>query len=396
MAKPGTYYVNYVATENIYETGYVHPHPMKAWIVLLILACAAPIELFGQAIHAPKPLPHVSEPLSFDGLTIWLVDGADGLQHPYVTLEQALASGSAVIYNENIQTLAIVNRSDTDLFIEAGDLIKGGQQDRMIVDDRVLPAHDSASDLNVLCVEQGRSTARGTEPLATFSSSHWMAPAAHTRLVARSSLTEQLLTPQVGGLTAPDSSKLELLNALPDLSAPFGYPDATQESVWNDVAEVQRALTQSLRDSVTRNASPTSLELALEHPALAERVASFERHFGNAARDNARAVGLVYAIHGRLIGAEQYATHALFSAMWPKFLRSIAAATIAAVPPATITIPSVEQVENFLAEHGSTTAHARINSRTLIEAAKIEDGTRFTSIDQQFAPAPLHVEWIAH
>lgn len=368
---------------------------MKAWMVLLFLMCAAPVELLGQAPHASDPSAALSEPVSFDGLTIWLIDGADRPAHPYLTLEQALASGSVIIYNENSQTLAIINRSDTDVFIQAGDLIKGGQQDRMIADDRILAAHDSSTDLNVFCIEQGRSTPRGTEPLATFSSSHWMAPFAHTRLVARSSLTEQLLTPQIGGLTAPDSSKLALLNALPSLSSPLGNPDPAQESVWNDVTQVQQQLTHALRDSVTKNASPTSMELALEHPTVADREHSFEEDFGNAAHDDVRAIGFIYALHGVLIGAEQYGTHALFSAMWPKLLRSIAAAAIAAVPTTKTVIPPAEAVESFLEQQGLAMARETINSRTVIEAAKTGNGTRFTTIDQKFLQAPVHVEWIA-
>ena len=157
--------------------------------------------------------------------------------YAYLTLEEALRTGQAVIHENNSQKLWIENRSDTDLFVQSSDLIKGGQQDRMVENDMIVPAHDTSTDMNVYCIEHGRSTKRGSEPLETFSASHWMAPLSHTRLVTQHALTEQLLTPHVGGLTAPDTNELNLLKSLESLPQPFGAVDAAQESVWNDVSE---------------------------------------------------------------------------------------------------------------------------------------------------------------
>ena len=133
-----------------------------------------------------------------------------------------------VIHENNSQKLWIENRSDTDLFVQSSDLIKGGQQDRMVENDMIVPAHDTSLDLNVYCIEHGRSTKRGAEPVETFSASHWMAPLSHTRLVTQHALTEQLLTPHVGGLTAPDTNELNLLKSLESLPQPFGAVDAAQ------------------------------------------------------------------------------------------------------------------------------------------------------------------------
>lgn len=365
---------------------------MKACILLFLFVRAAPAlaQLDSTTVCTPHQLGRLS---------IWIIDRGDRIPHRYLTLEQALTEGTVTIHNENSQTLWIENRSDTDLFLQAGDLLKGGQQDRMIASDRILPAKDTARDLDVYCIERGRSTKRGSEPLETFSSSHWMAPLAHTRLVARHDLTEKLLTPHVGGLTAPDTDKLKLFQSLGDLPQPFGYIDAAQESVWKDVANVQSGLTAGLKDSVTRNESPTSLELALENNSLADRERSFENRFGDLVKDDSRAVGFVYAIDGKIIGAEQYATHTLFSAMWPKLLRSVVAAALSKSsepPPSSSSIPSAEVIQRFLNAPGNGTSRQAINARTLIEASKTDDATRFATWDEKYREGPLHVEWIAN
>ncbi len=221
----------------------------------------------------------VREPKSCGPLTVRTIDAESEVHHVYLTLEQALATGRAVIHENNSQQLWIENRSDTDLFLQSSDLIKGGQQDRMVANDMIVPAHDTSHDLNVYCIEHGRSTKRGSEPIETFSASHWMAPLSHIRLVTQHGLTEQLLTPHVGGLTAPDTDQLNLLKSIESLPQPFGYIDASQDAVWSDISNVQRELTTILKDSVTRNASPTSLELTLENNSLADREHAAERKF---------------------------------------------------------------------------------------------------------------------
>jgi len=366
---------------------------VKAYILIFItfLFLARPLE-------ARTDSTIIRPPFQMGRLSIWIIDGGDQIPHPYLTLEQALGNGDAVIHNQNSQTLWIENRSDTDLFLQSGDLIKGGQQDRMIASDRILPAHDTARDLDVYCIERGRSTQRGSEPIGTFSSSHWMAPLAHTRLVARHDLTEKLLTPHVGGFTAPDTEELKLFQSLGNLPQPIGYIDAAQESIWNDITKVQSGLTANLKDSVTRNASPTSLELTLENSSLADREHSFEHHFGDRAASDSHSVGFVYAIDGNIVGAEQYASHALFAAMWPKLLRSVVAAALSKPnepAPSNPPTPSAKAIESFLNAPGNRTSRQAVNARTLVEASKTDNATRFVTWDRKYPEGSIHLSWIA-
>jgi hypothetical protein len=297
--------------------------------------------------------------------------------------------------------------------VQSSDLIKGGQQDRMVENDMIVPAGtnghpDTSLDLNVYCIEHGRSTKRGTEPIETFSASHWMAPLSHTRLVTQHALTEQLLTPHVGGLTAPDTDELNLLKSLESLPQPFGEVDAAQESVWNDVSNVQHELTTALKDSVTRNASPTSLELTLENNSLADREHATEKKFQHLADDDVQAVGFVYAINGHIVGAEQYGSHALFASLWPKLLRSIVAETIA-LPAASNesgnTQPTIDDVQQFLApSNNGKSAREQVNERTIVVASKSDASYLFRTFDCKYGTGVLickygdgvlHSSWIA-
>ncbi|HEY3876300.1 MAG TPA: DUF6569 family protein, partial [Candidatus Kapabacteria bacterium] len=266
----------------------------------------------------------VREPHSFGALTVWLLDGPESSSRPYLTLEEALRTGRAVIHENNSQELWIENKSDTDLFIQSADLIKGGQQDRMVEHDMIVGAHDTSLSLNVYCIEHDRSFKRGSEPIETFSSSDWRNPIAHSRLVVLHSLTEKLLSPQLGGLTAPDTNELNLLNALGTTPQQFQqYPDAAQESIWNDVHSVQSGLTHTLKDSVTKNASPSSLELALENEDVTDREHSMLKKLRRLIEDDPNVVGFVYAVNGTVTSADEYSSRSLFAAMWPKLVKGI-------------------------------------------------------------------------
>ncbi len=360
-------------------------------VLLFCLLSARPALASGDSVI-------VREPKIFGPLTVWTLEAKCTVHHPYLTLEDALHSGAAVIHENNSQRLWIENRSDTDLFVQSADIIKGGQQDRLVEYDMIVPAHDTSRDLNVYCIEHGRSTKRGAEPIETFSASYWMAPLSHTRLVTQHELTEQLLTPHVGGFTAPDTNELNLLKSLssqPQLF--FGNVDAAQESIWNDVSNVQRDLTAMLNDSVTRNASPTSLELTLENNSLADRKHKTEKKLEDLASDDDRAVGFVYAINGRITGAEQYGEHTLFEAMWPKLLRSITAEAVIESGQRSESgnaQPSINDVQQFLAVGNNKSARQQVNDRTLIVASKSDADYLFQTFDSKYNDGSLHSCWI--
>lgn len=75
-----------------------------------------------------------------------------------MTLAEALASGEAMVYETgNVNELQVRNFSkDRMLFIQAGDIVEGGQQDRVLPVDLVLPPDLGRAAVAAFCVEQGR------------------------------------------------------------------------------------------------------------------------------------------------------------------------------------------------------------------------------------------------
>jgi hypothetical protein len=356
---------------------------MKFLVVILALA-------FARLSYAQTDSLIVGNAHSYEGLTIFLLSAPDKIHHNYISLEQALTSHRAVIHENNSQTLEIDNLSDSDLFIQSTDLIKGGQQDRMIAYDMIVPAHSSSHDLQVYCIEQGRSTKRGQEPIETFRSSIEAAPLPHMRVVAKHELTGMLLSPNLGGLTAPDPEIQKLFESLNGIPQANSNDNAAQESVWRDVLNIQNGLTRTLHDTVTNNESATSLQLALEHSSVQAKRARFVRKLEEIVDDEPRSVGFAYAINGELRGAEIYGSHALFLSMWQKLLK--AASTEAILKePAPIKAVIADSVYAFLATAGhGKSAKKQINDRTVVETYKSDSVYTFISRDTKQEGADLH------
>ena len=146
-------------------------------LVVLGLALAGLWYVGGGTAMPPQTaraseLPQVSEPLSHDNLTVFFIHGTDTIKNAKIgTLQEAL-EGNVVHETSNVNALAVENLSpDTELFIQEGDMIKGGRQDRMIAEDMLIPPNSGRVSFPAHCVESGRWTARGNEDTAHFAKS---------------------------------------------------------------------------------------------------------------------------------------------------------------------------------------------------------------------------------
>src|SRR5262249_28919010 len=102
---------------------------------------------------AAAETPRVTAPVSHDNLSVYFIQGPDAVAdtHKVATLQEALDAGWAVV-NEtgNVNDLTVENRStDYELFIQEGDMIKGGKQDRVIAVDLLLPPKSGVVPLPV-------------------------------------------------------------------------------------------------------------------------------------------------------------------------------------------------------------------------------------------------------
>ncbi len=290
---------------------------LAAWLSQLAFAAPA-------APPAPAPL-RISGPYVYENLDVYLVHGRDQMAgRTLVPLARALAEKKVIVSETgNVGTLAIENLSDQEVYVQAGEIVKGGRQDRTLSSDLVLPPKSGKVDIGSHCVESGRWTNRGAEAADHFASSE--AYLAH--------------------------KELKIANNSND-----------QGRVWQNVARVQEKLAANLKGEV-RGASASSLQLTLESDRVRKGVEGYVRALAPLVDSHADAVGYAFAINGTLNSAELYASPALFRGVWPKLIRASAVEAVAERRDgAPHTPPQIDAVRALLADSGAGVAAERATS----------------------------------
>jgi len=133
-----------------------------------------------RPIHSRKPQ-HVcpARDRSFDGSR-------------FIPLDEALEQRCVIVHETgNVGQLEIENLSDVlDLYVQAGDVVKGGRQDRTLGVDFVLPAKSGRTPVPSFCVESGRWRSRASEDVHSSSSSKSYLASKKLRMAAKMSKSQ--------------------------------------------------------------------------------------------------------------------------------------------------------------------------------------------------------------
>ncbi len=315
----------------------------------------------------------LSAPITAHNLTGWFIlTPSPAPDHNYSVLEEALDSQTTLLHETGeVNELLIENTGDIDLFIQAGDMVKGGKQDRTIGTDFVVPARSGKIPLPAYCVEQSRWRRRSSEPVTHFSASKEFVSSKKARLA------------------------LQLLK--------------NQGEVWKSVAEEQVSLALALDGDVCSAESPTSLQLTYENEGVRHAVADYTTPLeGAPAAAGGSVVGVVWAINGVPSHADRYVNPKLFAKLWRKLLRAAAIEALgqsrrhtpageAASPPEQ---PTADTITEWLAARelleSSRLDEEQLPPRTRVRTHRGRSLHRFEVFDTALdATTPLHVTVLA-
>jgi len=333
----------------------------------------------------------VSGPHVHANLAIYLVHGASVPGPVPLTLQEAIAKGHVLVSETGrVNELEIENKGSEAVFIQAGDIVKGGRQDRVLTVSFLLPANSGRLPIASYCVEQGRWSARGKEDSKRFSSAGEAMPS-RSALLAMAAPPPPKSQPQAGAQPAGNSA------AAAERGTRETDEVATkQRQVWDSVAATQRKLSQGLNAPVASPQSASSLQLALENEKLKAARTAFMAALQGVGEAEGDTIGYIVAINGRMSSANVYPSNALFRKMWDKQLaaavtEAIGEATSEAAggtggsPTAGSAAPAVAAARAFLeeAKTGSTserpvltgTLAVRDAEKLLYNEARAADGT---------------------
>jgi hypothetical protein len=264
--------------------------PMHAAFFAAIATC------LGATMDAPAPAakPTLSGPYTHSNLTLFLIHGPDTMPgRRFVTLKEAMEK-KIIVVNEtsNVNVLSIENTSpDVEVFVMAGDVVKGGKQDRAIAFDQIIPPKSGTMALPSFCVEAGRWRKRGAEDDRAFARSD--------------------------NLIVGKAMKVAVIEG------------RAQGQVWEEVANAQKKLTENVGKPVQAAASPSSLQLALEDKDLKEKLSIYETPLADAIKDKNDVIGVVAIVNGEIAGADAFCNADLFRTLWPKLLNAASTEALA-------------------------------------------------------------------
>src|SRR5262249_4734246 len=136
-----------------------------ALVATCYINIASSINALGQPV-IPGAFPYkLSTPVTSGNLTVFFIRGKSILRNQNImTLQEALAQKKVIVKETgDVNNLAVENLSDALVFIQSGDILKGGRQDRTMQFDMLLPPHSGLKPLPAFCVEHGRWSRRGSE-----------------------------------------------------------------------------------------------------------------------------------------------------------------------------------------------------------------------------------------
>jgi hypothetical protein len=308
----------------------------------------------GQRISGP----HVHE-----NLAIYFVHGPGAGGQVPLTLAEAVAKGSVqVIETGSVNELRILNNGEEPVFVQAGDMVKGGRQDRVLTVSLVLPPRSGAVPIASFCVEPGRwSPRRGEDPTRFAIASEAMP--------SRRALLIMAAPPAAADAARPDPREQRTNR---------GQTDRRQQQVWDSVAKIQADLAGGVGAPIASEQSASSLQLSLEHGRLKEARAAYVAALEEKGLKETEAIGYVAAINGRTVSANVYPSNGLFRKMWAKQLAAVAteaigekAGAVAAVPP------TIEEVQGFLAAAEQGAAQGRETAAKMFQETRDSAGALY-------------------
>src|SRR3954468_17235957 len=267
---------------------------MKSRLFLRLAGAAILLMSLSIWLSAQTSSYQITGPFSYKNLSLFLIHGKDeNTKGNILTLQEAMERNLFVVYEtSDVNELEVENLSkEFDVFIQSGDMVKGGKQDRVLAVSIVIPARSGRVCIQAFCVESGRWTKRGNEDSSKFNSSN-----------------DRIVTKELK--IAANASR-------------------SQQEVWDKVSEAQVKLGKTIGGSVAADESRSSLQLSLENRQVAVNVEDYIKQLSGILNGKSNVIGYAFAVNGQINSADIYVSNALFKKVWLKMLKAAATEAVA-------------------------------------------------------------------
>ena len=300
-------------------------------------------------------------PYQHENLTIFLVHAPDQRDSRMFTpLEEAMERKLVkVLETSDVNELAIENVSGSEeVFVQAGDIVKGGQQDRVLAVDLIVPMKSGVIPIDAFCVEASRWSQRGAESADQFSISSNMIATRELKLAARQ--------------------------------------EVSQGDIWKEVDKSQAKLSASVVSNVRAGESTSSLQLTQENEHVQAATASYVEKLSSIIDGHSDVIGFAFAINNELNSADVYASNAMFKRFWPRLLKTAAIEAVAErSSESKKEVVSITSTGDFIvaSERGAETLN-EVTKRTHMLKREAEKSIFFETRDMAHGGAWVHRSYL--
>jgi hypothetical protein len=237
------------------------------------------VEVEGTAYQIHGPFTHKD-------LTVFLFCTKRQDREDFLTLDEGLKEGLVTITeqeNEQVRALTIENNSDRPLYLQEGERLVGGKQDRTIVSSLVIPPKSGKTTVPTFCVEHNRWTEGKKGKEFGFSVNPALAPKG------------------VRG-----AAKVE----------------GSQDHVWGCVAAQKVSANKTLACPNTNSSVNEMLDAPQVQTISEEYAAALQQALDRP--ENGDAVGMAIVFNGQIEEVNLYPNSALFRKLFPRLIRAYA------------------------------------------------------------------------
>ena len=302
----------------------------------------------------------ISAPYTYKNLSIFLIHGKnESNKGNIITLQEAMERKLFVVYEtSDVNELQVENLSkELDVFIQSGDIVKGGKQDRILAVSIIIPARSGRVSIQAFCVESGRWTKRGEEDSSKFNSSN-------DRIV-----TKELKIAANGA--------------------------RSQQEVWSQVSEAQTRLSKNVGGKVASDTSVSSLQLSLENKKVVATVDDYVKRLEGVINGQSDVIGYAFAVNGQINSADVYVSNTLFKKLWVKMLKAAATEAVSQANGVRLADPvKAESVKGFLDDADKAGAKEQsIGSGASLVTREDKDNVMYEARDEK-SKAVVHKSYV--
>jgi ARG/rhodanese/phosphatase superfamily protein len=333
----------------------MHSKSILSAVVGLCLVLGVAVAAMAQATGY-----RVSAPYSYKNLSIFLIHGKDESNKGNIlTLQEAMERKLFVVYEtSNVNELEVENLSkEFEVFIQSGDIVKGGKQDRILAVSIIIPARSGRVSIQSFCVESGRWTKRGDEDSGKFTSSNDRVVTKELKIAANAA--------------------------------------RSQQEVWSQVSEAQSRLSKNLGGSVASGTSSSSLQLSLENKKVVANVDEYISRLGNVINGQTDVIGYAFAVNGQINSADIYVSNALFKKLWSKMLKAAATEAVSQANGVRLADPvKADAVKGFIVDSEKAKAKEQsVGSGAKLVTREDKDNVMFEARDEK-SKAIVHRSYV--